>query len=87
MAKEGRSYDRSHFDKAVSIFRRFGLKNEDEIQKIENLIEQVESRLKAMNEEEEELGDIPDEFLGFFFFFIHCFSIILFIISFPHFSF
>jgi len=63
MVREGRSYNRGHFDKACGILRRFGLKPEDEIQRIERMVNNVEAGRRQVIQEEEELGEVPDEFL------------------------
>jgi len=68
MVREGRSYQKAHFDKACNIFRRFLLKPEDEILLIEKLVADVEAGKKREVEQEQELGEVPDEFMGELFF-------------------
>ena len=67
MVREGRSYQKAHFDNACSIFRRFLLKPEDEILIIEKLVADVEAGKKREVEQEQELGEVPDEFMGEYF--------------------
>ena len=64
VAEDGRSYRRELFDGTVEILRRRTLKSEDEVNKLLAFVERVEI-LKATIEEED-LGDVPDEFLGLF---------------------
>ncbi|KAF9644135.1 hypothetical protein BDM02DRAFT_3272627 [Thelephora ganbajun] len=62
VAEDGRSYRKELFDGTVEILRRRTLKTEDEIEKLLVFVQKVEN-LKAMLEEEEDLGEVPDEFL------------------------
>ncbi|KAI8823342.1 ubiquitin elongating factor core-domain-containing protein [Fimicolochytrium jonesii] len=63
VARDERSYKRDHFIRAGGILLRNGIKNEGELQPLHEFIEQVEREIVASHEEEEELGEIPDEFL------------------------
>ncbi|KAJ3116866.1 hypothetical protein HK098_006463 [Nowakowskiella sp. JEL0407] len=63
VAKDGRSYKKEHFYKSCEILLRVGLKREDECERIRQFVQSVENAIAAENEEEEELGEIPDEFL------------------------
>ena len=63
VATDGRSYKKELFEGTVEILRRKMLKSEDEIEKLFAFVEKVEV-LKAVFEEEEDLGEVPDEFLG-----------------------
>ena len=63
VAEDGRSYKRELFEGTVEILRRRTLKSEDEIEKLLAFVQKVEI-LKATLEEEDDLGEIPDEFLG-----------------------
>ncbi|KIK52087.1 hypothetical protein GYMLUDRAFT_50156 [Collybiopsis luxurians FD-317 M1] len=62
VAGDGRSYNKSLFEQAERIAVRRSLKTETELEKWRLLIEKVEEA-KATLEAEEDLGDIPDEFL------------------------
>ena len=62
VAEDGRSYRKELFDGTVEILRRRSLKSEDEIAKLLAFVQKVEN-FKAMLEEED-LEDVPDEFLG-----------------------
>jgi ubiquitin conjugation factor E4 B len=64
MVREGRSYQKGHFDKACYVFRKFMLKPEDEILLIEKLVADVEAGKKKEVEQEQEMGEVPDEFMG-----------------------
>eukprot|EP00123_Amoebidium_parasiticum_P015048 comp22757_c0_seq2/m.35536 comp22757_c0_seq2/g.35536 ORF comp22757_c0_seq2/g.35536 comp22757_c0_seq2/m.35536 type:complete len:616 (-) comp22757_c0_seq2:414-2261(-) len=63
IAKDGRSNKKDVFMNAVRILRRTGVKSEDRIVLFERMIDLVEQCISAGKVEEEELGDIPDEFL------------------------
>ena len=63
VAADGRSYKRELFEGTVEILRRKALKSEDEIEKLLAFVQKVEI-LKATFEEEDDLGEVPDEFLG-----------------------
>lgn len=64
VAGDERSYKKEYFSKAASILLRHGLKHQDDISKLELFVNQVELAKKEGQEEEEELGEVPDEFLG-----------------------
>jgi len=61
VAEDGRSYKKELFDGTVEILKRKALKTDDEIAKLLAFVQKVED-LKATLEEED-LGEIPDEFL------------------------
>lgn len=65
VASDGRSYRKELFERAAAIARNRSLKTEDEIQKLREFVERVES-MKLTLEAEEDLGEIPDEFLGLY---------------------
>jgi len=62
VAEDGRSYRKELFDGTVEILRRKTLKSDDEVGKLLAFVEKVEV-LKATLEEEEDLGEVPEEFL------------------------
>jgi len=62
VAGDGRSYTKELFDRAADIAIRRGIKSETEIAKLRVFIEKVEEA-KATLEAEEDLGEVPDEFL------------------------
>ena len=63
VAEDGRSYRKELFDGTVEILRKRTLKSEEEIEKLLVFVHKVEN-LKATFEEEEDLGEVPDEYLG-----------------------
>ena len=63
VAGDGRSYRKELFEKAASILGTRALKSADEIEKLRLFVLKVEET-KATIEAEDDLGDIPDEFLG-----------------------
>jgi len=63
VAGDGRSYTKELFERAADIATRRGIKAETEIAKLRIFVDQVEGA-KAVLEAEEDLGEVPDEFLG-----------------------
>ena len=63
VAGDGRSYRKELFERAAAIARKRGLKSEDEIEKLRLFVVKVEET-KATLEAEEDVGEVPDEFLG-----------------------
>lgn len=66
VSKDTRSYKKEYFSKAASILLRHGLKHQDDITDLERFVNKVEVAVQEEQEEEEELGNVPDEFLGKF---------------------
>ncbi|KAI0699306.1 ubiquitin elongating factor core-domain-containing protein [Cerioporus squamosus] len=62
VAADGRSYRKELFEQAAEILRRFSLKSPDEIEKLRLFVVKVEET-KATLEAEDDLGEIPEEFL------------------------
>ncbi|KAH7915426.1 ubiquitin elongating factor core-domain-containing protein [Hygrophoropsis aurantiaca] len=62
VANDGRSYRKSLFERAAYVAKEKTLKSETEIQQLLMFVVKVEET-KATIEAEEDLGDIPDEFL------------------------
>jgi len=63
VAGDGRSYSKELFDRAAEIAVKRTLKSETEIAALREFVEKVEAA-KATLEAEEDLGEVPDEFLG-----------------------
>ncbi|KAF2142353.1 uncharacterized protein K452DRAFT_297659 [Aplosporella prunicola CBS 121167] len=63
VARDGRSYKAENFTKATGIMRRFALKSEDELAQWENMAAKIQATKEAEEQEEADLGEIPDEFL------------------------
>ncbi|UZJ56824.1 hypothetical protein CBS101457_006144 [Exobasidium rhododendri] len=63
IASDGRSYRKETFEKAVRISNKFMLFGGPELDVITNLVKEVEKVKLLEAEEEEELGEVPDEFL------------------------
>lgn len=63
VAKDGRSYRKELFDNAARIAHNKVLKTDDEIEQLRLFVARVEE-MKATLELEEDLGEVPDEFLG-----------------------
>jgi ubiquitin conjugation factor E4 B len=63
VASDGRSYRRELFENAARIARKTAVKSDVEIEKLRLFVVKVEE-MKATLEAEEDLGEIPDEFLG-----------------------
>ncbi|KAJ5938747.1 hypothetical protein N7466_001881 [Penicillium verhagenii] len=63
VARDGRSYKPANFDKAAEILRKWSLKSPEELRRWTQLQKKV-VEAKAIDEQaEEDLGEIPDEFL------------------------
>ena len=64
VARDGRSYKPSNFERATSILRKRGLKSAGELALWTSLGEKFRKAKEADDQAEEDLGEIPDEFLG-----------------------
>ncbi|KAI5809660.1 ubiquitin elongating factor core-domain-containing protein [Peziza echinospora] len=63
IAKDGRSYRPEIFESLLNLLARFELKSKEERVEIAKMAADVEAAKRMEEEGEEELGDIPDEFL------------------------
>jgi len=63
VAKDGRSYSRDLFNRAGRIAAKTAIRTPDELQALSAFVDKVEA-IKTAEEEDEALGDLPDEFLG-----------------------
>jgi ubiquitin conjugation factor E4 B len=63
VAGDGRSYKKELFEHAAKICKDHNLKSPDEVEQLVLFVAKVEEA-KVTLEAEEDLGDIPDEFLG-----------------------
>lgn len=64
VARDGRSYKPANFEKAAEILRKWSLKSPEEMRLWGQLQKKVQEA-KALDEQaEEDLGEIPDDFLG-----------------------
>ncbi|KAI8332411.1 ubiquitin elongating factor core-domain-containing protein [Chlamydoabsidia padenii] len=68
VARDERSYRQEYFSKAASILLKYRIKSRDDIAALEQFVTQVEKAVQSGAEEEEELGEAPDEFLDPIFF-------------------
>jgi len=64
VARDGRSYKPEVFEKATSLMRSHSLKSPDEIGAWNALVGRFKLAKMASDQAEEDLGEIPDEFLG-----------------------
>ncbi|GAA5912608.1 ubiquitin conjugation factor core domain-containing protein [Sporobolomyces salmoneus] len=62
VAKDGRSYSKGLFERAVRIARKTSIKTEEEVKEILAFVDKVEA-IKLAEEEDEAMGEVPDEFL------------------------
>lgn len=65
VANDGRSYSKATFAHAGAIAKKYVLKSDAELEQFQLFIEKVE-QMKLTIQEEDDVGDIPDEFLGAF---------------------
>ncbi|GAB7361463.1 hypothetical protein MBLNU230_g1519t1 [Neophaeotheca triangularis] len=63
IARDGRSYRPANFEAAKTIMKRFSLKSPDELRIWSELSSNVAATKAAEEQEEEDLGEVPDEFL------------------------
>jgi ubiquitin conjugation factor E4 B len=63
VAGDGRSYSKELFKSAIDIGRWRAIKSETEIRQLQAFADKVEEAKTAL-EAEEDLGELPDEFLG-----------------------
>lgn len=63
VAGDGRSYKPANFVSATRILTRHSLKSGEDIQKWEKLIERFKVAKELEDQEDEDLGEIPDDFL------------------------
>jgi len=64
IARDSRSYSKELFLNAANIMSRTGLMSEPNTKRICDFAELCETVIKEDQQDEEQLGDIPDEFLG-----------------------
>ncbi|KAK6499191.1 hypothetical protein TWF506_003823 [Arthrobotrys conoides] len=64
IAMDGRSYSSDLFSRAYGILARYGLKSPEELLLLKKMAEAAQEAKRADEKGEEELGDVPDEFLG-----------------------
>lgn len=63
VAKDGRSYKPSNFESATRILERWSLKSKEDLTAWANLIAKFKTAREIDEQAEEDLGEIPDEFL------------------------
>ena len=64
VARDGRSYKPQNFEKATKILMKWGLKSSDELNAWTRLGEKFKLAKEADDQTEEDLGEIPEDFLG-----------------------
>ncbi|GAA6057987.1 hypothetical protein JCM3770_004600 [Rhodotorula araucariae] len=62
VAKDGRSYSRDLFSRAARIAAKTAIRTPDELAQLAAFVDKVEA-IKLSEEEDDALGDVPDEFL------------------------
>jgi ubiquitin conjugation factor E4 B len=63
VAKDGRSYSVDLFERAEKIARKLAIKTDEELGVIREMVVKVEA-IKTAEEEDDAMGEVPDEFLG-----------------------
>lgn len=63
VARDGRSYKPANFEAASRVLERYSLKSREELVAWQNLAEQFRRAKEIDDQAEEDLGEIPDEFL------------------------
>ena len=64
VARDGRSYKPTNFDKAAMIMKKHSLKSDEELTAWRALGNKFKKAKELDEQAEEDLGEIPDEFLG-----------------------
>lgn len=64
VARDGRSYKPANLDQAARVLAKFALKSQEELAAWKALGERFKRAKEADDQAEEDLGEIPDEFLG-----------------------
>lgn len=63
VARDGRSYNRAIFDKAIQIMDKNAIKSSPDLQRLAAFVDACESAMASTQKESIEMGDVPDEFL------------------------
>jgi ubiquitin conjugation factor E4 B len=63
VARDGRSYKPANFDAATRILQRFSIRSAEELEAWEHLKNKFKNAKELDDQNEEDLGEIPDEFL------------------------
>ncbi|KAJ3414089.1 hypothetical protein HDV05_007123 [Chytridiales sp. JEL 0842] len=63
VSEDGRSYKKEMFYRARDILSRHNLKNHSDLDRLMEFVQKVETCIQNRQDDEEALGDIPDEFL------------------------
>lgn len=66
VARDGRSYKPANFEGATRILQKFALKGPEELAAWKSLSEKFANAKAADDQAEEDLGEIPEEFLGMY---------------------
>lgn len=64
VARDGRSYKPQTFEKAADILSKWALKSDEDLSKWAALQKRVKAAKEVDDQAEEDLGEIPDEYLG-----------------------
>ena len=64
VARDGRSYKPANFEKATGLMKSKALKSGQQLSQWRSLIEKFKKAKEVDDQAEEDLGEIPDEFLG-----------------------
>ena len=64
IARDGRSYRPEIFERLLGLLKRLELRSVEDRRELEALAREVEEVKRRDEEDEEELGEVPDEFLG-----------------------
>jgi len=66
IARDGRSYKPATFEKAQSLLTKYVLKSNEELAQWSQLSKAIKEAKIMEEEDDEDLGEIPDEFMGMF---------------------
>jgi len=63
VVRDGRSYKKDNFERTAQILSRFSLRSSQDIEQLLDFVATVEKRKIEYQQDEDDLGDIPDDFL------------------------
>lgn len=67
VSRDGRSYKPLNFEKTTGILKKWSLKSTEDLVKWNQFQDKIKAAKEATDQEEENLGEVPDDFLGWFF--------------------
>lgn len=63
VVRDGRSYKKENFDRTCSILQKFSMRSSQDIEQLVDFVAKVEKRKTEYQQDEDDLGEVPDEYL------------------------